>query len=96
MAVGDVVNGFSAANTVLTFQPAAGVEVMISTIIMQGLPGAYSLLTNAAGDIARSDFTTSSTMPFAGLKFFINNTNFLTIPAMGAAWRSGYTGIQIK
>jgi|TARA_R110000796_G_scaffold166628_1_gene283554 hypothetical protein len=85
MAVGDVVNALSLPNTVLTFQPAAGSECIITQI-----PTAVALhltdgvnLGNVAGNLSL-------------IKMFINNTNYLHVAAGGGAVIGWFTGLQIK
>lgn len=93
MAAGDVVNGIGVNATDLTFQPAAGVEVAITTV---GAYNQFYKLTNG---------TTLSVLGYAQTvnmelymktgKILINNTNYLFIAA-GTLDANGYTGIQIK
>jgi hypothetical protein len=103
MVAGDVVNGFGAVNSSLTFQPASGVECMI-TNANTGSGDAWVNLTNATVGINGYLFNTGSSTSqvaygsrFQGYKLFINNTNYLLVFAPPAAGEySSYTGIQIK
>tara|TARA_R110000823_G_C15534241_1_gene457246 strand:+ start:225 stop:491 length:267 start_codon:yes stop_codon:yes gene_type:complete len=87
MAVGDIVSGFSAINTILTFQPA-GSNVCLITVVPNSFN--YTLtdgVTSAAG--ARNNSVSEVT------KLFINNTNYLYISSGGPGTISFFTGIQI-
>jgi len=94
MAVGDVVNGISGANAILDFQPAAGVECVI-TCTWGLLAGGQPLLYNGSNQTNAVNTATESPL-YWNVKIFINNTNYLRIPAQGAGTRSGYTGLQTK
>lgn len=89
MAVGDVVSALSGDNAALTFQPAAGVEVCIKSIIASFSSSSLHL-TDGTNDSMnfRSDIYPNP--------HFLTNTLFLEIPAQGAGSRSAYTGIQTK
>jgi hypothetical protein len=90
MAVGDVVNGID-NGALLIFQPAAGVEVCItsacawltSTALFDGTKIAY--ISQSAG---------GSTDTNINVKIMINNTNYLRVT--GTVNGSSYSGIQIK
>jgi hypothetical protein len=88
MAVGDVVNGTAAANTQITFQPAASVEVIIlSCFVKSGTTYITDGVNNSAWDSGANTQTLT--------KIAINNTVYLIVGA--ATGQSGaYTGIQIK
>lgn len=88
MAVGDVVSGISGNNAALTFQPAAGVECLI-TIVTGGFNGGIS-----NGLVSSSNMFVNANQ--GNIKLFVNNTNYLVIGAGGAGFYGAYTGIQIK
>ena len=93
MAVGDVVNEIGLVNTVLTFQPAAGVEVLIT-----GYFGDYTIehrceLTDGVNTTLRGAVGVDATINPLLMKVFINNTNFFEMAGF-AAGRGGYCGIQ--
>jgi len=90
MAVGDIVSGISGANTTLTFQPAAGVEVCITAV--QSIASQPPRLTNGTINTVHGICTDNQ----YSMKMMINNTNYLQIDNLGGSSRSGYTGIQIK
>jgi|TARA_R110000824_G_scaffold360565_1_gene548318 hypothetical protein len=84
MAVGDVVNGLSGLpTTYIFFQPAVGVEAMISFV--------SSHVAIADGTNTTSNMTGNDTL---NMKIFINNTIYLRY--YGASTGTGFTGIQIK
>jgi len=92
MAVGDVVNGFGAvAGATLNFQPAAGVEVMISSA---GANGNQIRLFNGAADSYNSVGVTGQDGTSGNLKIFITNTNYLQVVPTGIF--ASFTGIQIN
>ena len=88
MAVGDVVNGLgSAVNTVVNFQPAATVTVMLShSMVYTG----WVFMTNGT---LNSNLISSSA--FILMKMFVNNTNYLMLQAVGGQTGS-FSGIQIE
>lgn len=97
MAVGDAVNGISADNTILDFQPAAGVEVVITSYGVDNgniVPVLYNgtIDSNMGSGGTNNNTGVSNT----NQKMFINNTNYLRIPAAGAGAFSHYTGITTK
>ena len=94
MAVGDVVNGIGLANTDFSFQPAAGVECVITTT---GAVSAWIFLSNGVTNAhAFAINSSTNSVGSSNCKFCINNTNYLIVQAAGATYYSNYTGIQIK
>lgn len=96
MAVGDVISGLASIGIGgnLDFQPAAGVEVMIS---------ALGALVSGSNNISITNGTLNAVISIGNTngimnsKIFINNTNYLRINnGTGGAVEMGYTGIQIK
>lgn len=96
MAVGDVVNGIATDAATITFQPAVGVECLISSVfgrasgayVIDGVSIAYiGNLGNADALMEPQDRVT---------KTFINNTNYYYGTASPAGNNSGYSGLQIK
>lgn len=88
MAVGDVVNGI--ATVTGNFQPAAGVEVLITSIGQTGAGDGYYLYNGA---ITAVILAASSTTP-PRLRLGINNTIYLRYVI--AANNVHYSGIQTK
>lgn len=92
MAVGDAVTGMGAVGTILLFQPAAGVECVITCCqVTAGQGGDIVATTDGAS------LTTFNTLcrEWSVSKIFVNNTQFLHLQAV-ALLRTGYTGIQTK
>ncbi len=89
MAVGDIVNGFGLISSVLIFQPAASVSIMISCAF--NAAGNQLRLTNGTNTC----YSISSAASQLNTKIFINNAIYLNL-ATGAGDYSGYTGIQIQ
>lgn len=99
MAVGDVVSGISGVGAVLNFQPAAGVECMITFVFATDISNAFQLdqgvlrsvdcFINQPGPGGLPDTNTGP------LKFFVNNTSFLRI-GIYPGQRTCFTGIQIQ
>lgn len=91
MAVGDVVNAIGAAGR-LTYQPAAGVEVLIVSFFHHNGPSQEVSLINAAANqcyLADTSFYNS-----LDVKIAINNTNYFTTNAN--LYPGGFTGFQTK
>jgi len=89
MAVGDIVGGISADNTTLEFTPAAGVEVVITSV--NSIAAQPPRLTDGTLD---SDHGIATTNQYS-LKFFITNDEWLQIDNLGAGKFSAFTGITI-
>jgi hypothetical protein len=89
MAVGDVVVGVSTATSWRQYQPAAGVEIILTQMYSNGA-GIHMGLTDGT-NYAYAD-NPPSNFPLM-LKLAINNTIYLQLYSAGnAAW----SGIQIK
>lgn len=98
MAVGDVVSGIGAAATILDFQPAAGVECVITYVSSTAQAGNQHAAhvydgTNQDTGVFYSDANLVYTGP---IKIFINNTNYLRLTAPPAGLKASYTGVQTK
>lgn len=91
MAVGDVVNGIGALGAGLDFQPAAGVECLISYVSDEGAP--FQLFNGVNG--SRQTGYINAGIIGNPLKLFITNSIYLRIVAL-AGVRAGYSGITIK
>lgn len=93
MAVGDVVNGI-AASAILDFQPAAGVEVMITSVGLDGTNNAF-LIYNGTLDSVITSANTSTNTGFhtANCTVIIDNTNYLRVPNTAAGGM--YTGVTV-
>jgi len=90
MVAGDVVSEISLAGAAINFQPAVGVNVMISCYFNGGAGRAIQTngVTSAQpmGDTYRNAFN---------CKWFVNNTNYFQILALGGI-SNGFNGVQIK
>lgn len=96
MAKGDVVNGISAAATILDFQPASGVECVVRPHInANSVSSVYAQLYNGttASDIQPHSTVFNYSQMISPI--YINNTRYLRIPALTAG-SSSYSGIQTK
>ena len=89
MAVGDIVNGIGGDNLILDLQPAAGVEVMITSFGSDTKGVQISLFNGVTRSLCEGS-------PMLNIKMMINNTNYMRIPNGGAGFFNNYTGIQIK
>ncbi len=85
MAVGDVVNGLFNTGS-LTFQPAAGVEVCITSCMSWS---SNIMMTNGVTEV----YAAGASQERMNTKMMINNTNFIK---MLGANNNSYSGIQIK
>jgi len=94
MAVGDVIN----VNTTTTsFQPAAGVEIMILRFMNDSNYGIRYGFTDGVNTCTTylQGGTANYNNAQIGNKFGITNTNYWYDQA-GAATKQGFSGIQIK
>ena len=108
MARGDVVNDIQdiATGASLTFQPGAGVEVMITEVGSEAVTGTgpdktpdvtVYLYDGSLSSIIRSSGGDGATLWGNPLKLFINNTNYLRIVNQDAGTKAiSYSGIQTK
>ena len=93
MAAGDVVNGISTTSSALTFQPAAGVEVIITCL---ALYNQWLRINDGTSSAIVLNFGTNTAAGASmNIKVAINNTNYIALD--GVTGNScGYTGIQTK
>jgi hypothetical protein len=103
MARGDVINGVAFVSTpaYLNYQPAAGVEVMITLALLSrtvGAPVDISVCLNGDYDkLIFSANTTADVAPELNMRLFINNTNYFSIYNASSTEKNlGYSGIQTK
>tara|TARA_R100001530_G_scaffold107607_1_gene75266 strand:+ start:148 stop:435 length:288 start_codon:yes stop_codon:yes gene_type:complete len=95
MAVGDIVIGGSADNTVLNFQPAATVSVLITAAGLDD-ESAFIGVTNGVLNSRIGNPANEASNGQGNTKIFINNTIYLTIIALGAGVFSTYHGVQAE
>ena len=97
MVVGDVVNGIGVVSTLFSFQPAAGVEVIITHMAINS--AWYTLGTTAGAGTGKIYYGSNNAQPSpsiqGGTKICINNTNFIYFAA-SATYQANFSGIQIK
>ena len=91
MAVGDIVNNVGAVNTLLTFQPAVGVSILITS---SGGNSNTVRITNGVVTSLVGNATLASNF-LSNYKLFINNTNYLYIDPV-ATYGCFYSGIQVQ
>ena len=91
MAVGDIVSGVGSTSANLSFQPASGVEVMIT---FTSNYNAWIYFTNGTLNSLSHHSMTTGSAEGAKVKIPINNTNYITLSA--GSYPSGYSGIQTK
>ena len=92
MAVGDVVSVLSAANTLLSFQPAVGNMVLVSSVMRNNVGAVDIKITNG---VSISYLGLLQEWEMCNMKIFIDNTNYFQINAGGGAAITSFTGIQI-
>ncbi len=96
MAVGDIVNGIATDGNTITFQPAASVSIMLSSVIGRAT-GAYLIDGVSVGYIGNLGNADAYMEPSDRVvKVFINNTNYYYSAASPVGNNSGYTGIQVQ
>ena len=94
MVAGDIINEVGAVGAALSFQPAAGVEVVITFV------SAYnSWIMFSDGVSTALSYNMSTTLPTTGnqinMKMGITNTHYISMAASGGQ-SLAYSGIQIK
>ena len=94
MAVGDVINGISADNTALTFQPSVGSSVIITSISNWWINDTWSMTNGVV--LSHPAYANSQYGSPDNMKMMTNNTIYLTIPAVGVGHVTAYSGIQIQ
>ncbi|MEO1943684.1 MAG: hypothetical protein ABGY11_05240 [Candidatus Thioglobus sp.] len=102
MAIGDVIADVGAIGANLHFQPAAGVECIITwmgdngshsiTKASTGIRAQFSYFTNGEG----SSPAAGASVGLSSTKIFINNAVYLSLDANMGTRAQGYTGLQIK
>jgi len=94
MAIGDLVNGLSDSNVILDFQPAAGVECIITAIACQDTAVLFRMRDGSTESVLTNDGTNYALPDTNNMKILIENGMFLRIDAVAAAI-TGFLGIQI-
>ncbi len=91
MAIGDVVSALSAANTILDFQPAAGVEVAVKQV--NSLVANFPSLTDGVLIGLHTGLIDSGF--YYSMSMMLNNAIHYTSGALGPGNSSAFSGIQI-
>ena len=89
MAVGDIIN--SVETVAFSFQPAASVEIML-TSVSTNPNSEYVYLTDGANDRIITLFDIAKPSGDTNIKVGITNTYYLKVTATGGT----YSGIQLK
>jgi len=95
MVAGDVVQGISALGAAITFQPAAGVECMITTTSCGSTSGYTTLFDGVTPYVYQFQNSFQGTATTRMLKLFITNSIYLSID-LSTGQNVSFTGIQIK
>jgi len=94
MAVGDVVSDVGTSN--MTFQPAAGVEIMLTWADGYATVSSFNLTDGTNNSRQQQPLSgTSASFPTFCSKIFLTNAHYLRMTGTGA-FNWGYWGIQIK
>ena len=89
MAVGDIVSGITGGGVGLSFQPAAGVECVLTSA------GGYTGWTRFSNGVTVSLVSLFNSPDYqSNVKYCVNNTIYLTIDANANG--CAFSGIQIK
>jgi len=94
LTVGDIVNGQSAAATILIFQPAVGVSVMITACAFYG--NVVSPFMTDGATVTTVNWGTAGVSSTNNGKLFLNNTIYMRFQALPAGEVSYFTGIQVQ
>jgi len=97
MAIGDILNGISADNAIITHQPASGVEEFVTSVHTSNTDIAIDMI-EVSGDLAsqRPLSTSALRQNLSNMKIGITNTIWFQIRALGAGVFSGFSAIQVK
>jgi hypothetical protein len=94
MAVGDIIQALgTAANIGVTFQPAAGVEIMVTWVSAISI-GTFGLTDGTNTSLNYSQYNTTNGFMGNNVKLGITNTLYLQVNANSTF--GSFSGIQIK
>ncbi len=93
MAVGDIISDATIKNSYVNFQPAAGVEVILTSVFGNS-DGVVSIQNGVL--TGYSQFVTGSKNFNSGFNVKIGVTNSVFVGIYSTGDDGGYTGIQIK
>lgn len=91
MAVGDVVSAQSTSGADLVYQPASGVEVLVSSVERGTGASAYGIFDGTNISFIQPAANTN----LDNIKIFINNTRYLKVSLVASTF-VGFSGVQIK
>jgi len=94
LTVGDIVNGISAAATILVFQPAVGVSIMITTCAFGG--NVVSPFFTDGVNLSGMNWSTAGVNSANNSKIFLDNSLYLRFQALPAGEYSAFCGIQVQ
>ncbi|AXH79462.1 MAG: hypothetical protein [Circular genetic element sp.] len=92
MAKGDVISAFGTSP--IDYQPAVGVETVITSVIGAGASCYISLIQASTGNLTAADALTQDPETWLNLKLFVNNAIYLRWWNFGG--NAAFTGVQIK
>jgi len=96
MVVGDIIALISAANAIITFQPAAGVEVIITMITTDNAAAGLGLASYFDGVLV-ADLTELVTVGGGGnIKMGITNALHYRCAAAGVGITTAFSGIEVN
>lgn len=95
LVVGDVVNGLSGDNAILIFQPAAGVEVVITTQNTDAISASIQTFDGVNDSFTITSSANSGRTNFMNMKLFITNALHVRFLALGVGSRSAFSGVEI-
>ncbi len=95
MAVGDVIADVSPTNTIVDYQPAVGVGVVITW--QDGINvGVGAVMYDGSKQTSSSCVNGGSPTQNYNMKMMITNSNYLRYLSQGAGSQGSFSGMQIK
>ena len=95
MAIGDIVQGLSAANTLITFQPAGATECAVISYGSDNTAVVCTITDGVANVNPQTATTETMAVDTGNMHLFINNGHYFTIPAAGGANVTAYNVVEI-
>ena len=100
MAVGDIINAVATTTGTFTYQPAVGVEIIITSMHFYDENAQEVGITDGTRRATFTDKDSGSWGDWAynnmNTKIGITNTNYLTLTGGSGTRTPGFTGIQTK
>jgi len=94
LAVGDFIITFGADNTILNFQPAAGVEAIILAS-SQSNANALPRWTDGTDVSSFSSGDAKAIVDYANIKQVVDNSTFFQVTALGAGIHAAFGAVQV-